>query len=355
MSSPKVVIAPVLQFPTAAASLRAFASGGYRKILVTSAIRRGGRTMVGAAMLHDELAPGDTSWPSEYVSGVASALAGSGNESVLVVQADPMPCDLPRVLGLPARRGLWELLHEAYLRHPGGETAKQFELGDWLEILGAQRRTGTLSIREGAETFELSFVRGSLVAIECPASDQDLGLAGNALHGRAGEHILRMIDWSRPEFRFTERPAPVPDDGTGPESCFDGLFRGRLRARCREPFLAKQIASHLTDTSLANLKLLPAGGWGVLTPDLHRPLQFLLSRLGRAFGIVLLDAPPVSRGLPELFARAADAVLLVVNEAEVDTASIVRAADELRGGEATMVGVLVDRVGIRSSGADRLR
>ena len=155
-----------------------------------------------------------------------------------------------------------------------------------------------------------------------------------------------MVEWRRPEFRFTEHPAPVPAAGIRTESCLDGLFRGRLYTRCRQPFLAKQIASRVTDTSLANLKLLPAGRWGVLAPELHRPLELLLGRLSRAFGIVLFDAPPVSRaGLSGVFARAADAVLLVVNAAEVDYASVIHAADELRGAGASMIGVLVDRVG----------
>jgi hypothetical protein len=346
MSSPKVVIAPVLQFPTAAASLRAFAAGGYRRILVTSAIRSEGRSAVGAEMLPGGLERGDSSWPSEYASGVASALAGTGPESVLVVQADPMPSDRPRVLGLPACRGLWELLHETYLCDLDGPSTASFGLGDWLEILAAQCRSGTLTVREGLEVLRLTFLKGSIRAIACTASEQELGLTGSALRGQAGERIVRMIEWSRPIFRFTGHPAPAPALGVPPVSCLDGLFRGRLHARCRQPFIAGQIESRLTDTSLPNLKLLPAGEWGVLTPDLHRPLELLLGRLGRAFGIVLLDAPPVARaGLSGLFARAADAVLLVVNTAEVDYASVLRAADELRRAGASMIGVLVDRVG----------
>ena len=326
-----------LPLPSVPASLCAFALSGLRKILVTRTFEDDGDPVFRAAVLSHKSGPAGC--PGGFVGSAAMALATSGHR-VLIVQASASRTDPP------SRRGLWELLHATYLCELSAERTAQFGLGDWLEILAAQCRSGTLTVREGTEVLRLTFRRGSIRAIACTASEQELGLTGSALRGQAGERIVRMIEWSRPVFRFTEHPAPAPALGVPTASCLDGLFRGRLHARCRQPFIAGQIASRLTDTSLPNLKLLPAGAWGVLTPGLYRPLELLLGRLGRAFGIVLLDAPPVARaGLSGLFARAADAVLLVVNTAEVDYASVLRAADELRRAGASMIGVLVDRVG----------
>src|SRR5437867_6835468 len=126
--------------PSLATAIHGLASKGLRKFVVTSSTPCEGKSFVTAE--------------------AGRALARLGRESVVLVDADQVDPTLHVHFGLRSDRGLSELLREVYLSDLTHEDPFQFGVGDWLEILRGQQRTGELAVREGAELFSLAIVKG---------------------------------------------------------------------------------------------------------------------------------------------------------------------------------------------------
>jgi hypothetical protein len=296
-------------------------------------------------------------WDSVHVYGpgglagaVASELAGSTADRVLVVETGRTRPDPRDTHGRPARRGLRELLNDAYLGDLTKVRTARFGLGDWMEILGAQEKSGELVATEEGRTYRMRFLRGSLRSISGPTSEgQGVDSAGT-LRSMASELVLRIAAMKEPECRFVPRSGPPPWAAgawvPAATSCLDEVFRGPVADRLRRPFLAWEIAVHMADTPLPNLKRISGGSVGALSSPVRRPLRFLLERLTRGFAHVLIDVPSPARAGPAgMVAGLVDAALVVTTPAEADSPGVTRAIDELRMAGATTVGVLVRRPG----------
>ena len=156
-----------------------------------------------------------------------------------------------------------------------------------------------------------------------------------------------------PACRFTElvephRPASggrvtAPSDGI-----LDGLVFGAMHEYFKRPYLSSQIPSYFSDTDIPNLKVLTAGQ---VEADLQAPRQRealaqLLDHLGRIFDLVLIDAPPVTRGGPTTaLAAHADGVLMVVRSNATAAPAVRQAVEELRRADANVLGIVLNDVG----------
>ncbi len=358
-----------------AAMVREFASKRLQKLLVTSTLPGEGRSSVVAAL--------------------GRALAASGTESVVLVDADSTHPDLHRACGVAAERGLPDLLERVYLFDITKEDPAQFGLGDWLEILRAQRKSGELQVREGDQRFTLHLAKGRVYSLAGPEeSDQDrLGellvrrgvitaaqrddflrvqrqagrLLGevlralgpvseaeltDALREQTGRRLANLIALRQPDCRFAELAEPyLPATGGRAQSAPDNhgveeLVSTGLRHYLRDPFLASQVPVYLSDTGLLNLKLLAGGrAFDLLSPRYAQAFALVLNRLGRIFDIVLVDAPPVSMTSPTAsLSSMVDGVLLVVKAGGADTEGIRGAADDLRRAGANLLGVVLNQV-----------
>lgn len=127
-------------FKVLAASLQKLAAQGQRKLILTSA--------------------GPAEGKSTIAVNLARAVARAGRERVILIDADPYKPTVHKQLGLKSPRGLGDLLQEVYGVDLDRENPNQFGLGDWIELVRAQGRTGRLSIRQGKETFWVHFDRG---------------------------------------------------------------------------------------------------------------------------------------------------------------------------------------------------
>jgi Mrp family chromosome partitioning ATPase len=370
-----------------AAVVRQAAAKGLRGLLVTSTVPGEGKTSL--------------------VAGLGRALATSGPESVLLVDLDSFHPTLHLEFALAKGRGLGDLLEEVYQFDPMKEDPVQFGIGDWLELLRAQRRTGELRIADGERGFTLQIVRGSVCGISGPANAdearlgevllrsgritsqqqeaallvqretgkpfgdilQKLGnipdgeLAG-ALEEQANQRLLGLIGLQRPECRFMETaesslPAAGRLQPEMPEGHrIDKLVNERLLGYLKDPFLTNRVASFFSDTRLPNLKLLTAGARAC---DLHGQrfngaFRLLLNRLGRVFDIVLMDAPAVSMASPTAaLSGAADGVLLVLRAEGPEVESVRRAIEELRQAGGNVLGVVLNQADGKSSEAPPAR
>jgi Mrp family chromosome partitioning ATPase len=358
------------------------AAGGCRRLLVTSSARGDGTSSV--------------------VARAGRALAGAERESVLLLDADPQNPSLRQAFGLSSRRGLAELLDEVFLLDPAREDPLQFGLGDWLALLRAQRRSGELEMKDGDDTWTLRIVRGSVYSIAGPANvaSKRLGdiLVGHGkltaaqneeavrIHQESGRplgEVLRALAWVEPaavaaaldeqvrgrltallamalprgrlvELLEPHRPAAGGRGIADGDGVIDGLVFGSMYEYFKRPYLASQIPSYFADTDLPFLKVLTAGQREV---DLHSPrhkeaFALLLQYLGRIFDLVLVDAPPVERGGPTAaLAGLADGVLVVVRSNATDAPAIRLAIDELRRGDANVLGLLLNEAAADEPGA----
>ena len=359
-----------------AASIGDLAAGGCRRLVVTSC--------------------GPDDGTSSVVVEAGRALAASGGESVLLVDANPHDPSLRRAFGLTSRRGLAELIEEVYLLDPTQEDPLQFGLGDWLAILRAQRRTGELRVQEDGKTWVLRIVKGSVHSITGPA-DANARRLGEILvergrlpktqneeaariqqeSGRPYGEVLRALGWTAPEdlraalteqvrdrltglislrmpeSRFVElvephRPASGGRAAAASDGIVDELLAGPMHEYFKRPYLASQIPSYFADTDIPNLKVLTAGrsDADLLAPREREALGHLLEHLGRIFDLVLIAAPPVVRGGPTgALAARADGVLLVARSNETEAPAVRQAAEELRRQDANVIGLVLNENG----------
>lgn len=370
-----------LYFESVAATLRAHLAGGLKTIVITSS------------------GPGEGK--STITAGLARALARSGGMSVAVVDTDRFRPTLHRLFGLENKHGLGELLRDLYHLDIENETPSQFGIGDWVEILSAQGRTGMLTVHDGGEQSRLLFHKGRLMSIEMPEREEDLrlgqllmrhgrlqdeqlqrGLAlqvttrrplGEVLQGlgyldsaalgitlsdQFRESLRRLVSLTRPECTFTETaeaylPATAGQHAEPPaQSPAAGNAMDRLADYLKRPFLTNQIPSYLKDTAFPNLKVLTSGAlpYSLLDPRWSEPFRRLLDRLGRVFDVVLIDSPPVALASPaEIIAGIADGTIMVVKADGYDTEVVQQAKAQLEQAPARFVGVVLNQLDMRRS------
>src|SRR5437899_12314257 len=114
-----------------ASAIQPFLAKGLTKLVVTSS------------------GPGEGK--STITANLGRALARSGRLSVLLIDTDPYKPALHKRFGVENRRGLGNLLSEIYAIDLARENPDQFGIGDWVELLRGQSRTGTLRIRKWPE------------------------------------------------------------------------------------------------------------------------------------------------------------------------------------------------------------
>src|SRR4026209_2307464 len=124
--------------------------------------------------------------------------------SVVIVDTDRYRPTLHRLFGLENRRGLGELLTELYHLDIGRETPIQFGIGDWLEVLEAQGKSGELLVKDGQQQFRLPISSGRIRSMPMPVHAEDMRL-GHLLV-RAG----RITSEQRDRALGLQRHAPRP-------------------------------------------------------------------------------------------------------------------------------------------------
>src|SRR5262245_20909753 len=144
-------------FEPLADEVRRLAREGKRRLLVTSSGAGEGKSTITASL--------------------GRALSRSGRMSVVLVDTDQMRPTLHTHFGLENQHGLAELLEEIFAFDPTQEDPQQFGLGDWLELLSVEGRSGRLSISQEAQSYGIVLHKGVVVSIvdDQPREEQRLG------------------------------------------------------------------------------------------------------------------------------------------------------------------------------------
>lgn len=369
--------------------------GSYYESLAASVqehVQRGVKTIVVTSS-----GPGEGK--STVTAQLGRALARSGRLSVALVDTDRYRPTLHRMFDLDNRRGLGELLTELYHLDIARETPDQFGVGDWLEILHAQSKSGELLVTDGGERFKLIIAKGQLRSIQMPHHEDDMRLGQLLL--RAGritqaqrdsalslqrsarralgevllelgyvdrealsatltqqirESLRRLVSLRRPQCTFTETaeaylPATSGQHAEAPLNDMVGdRVLDKLADYLKRPFLTNQIPSYLQDTAIPNLKVLTSGSspYSLLDDKYAQPFARLLDRLSRIFDVVLLDAPPVALSSPaEIIAGLVQGTLLVVKADGYDVQIVQQAKLQLEHSNANFLGVVLNQLDMR--------
>ena len=365
-------------FEPLADEVRRLAREGKRRLLVTSSGAGEGKSTITASL--------------------GRALARTGKTSVVLVDTDQMRPTLHQHFGLENQSGLAELLDEIYQFDPIKEDPQQFGLGDWLELLSVEARSGRLTIRQDAQSYSIVLHRGAVVSIiedQTPeerrlgqllvnrgglAADRledalrthrevhrplgdvlfTLGLAQpeelrTALRTQFDERLRGILMLRRPACGFVEAADGYLASNAGRNSAtldgvgIDEYVRSQIGSFLKQPFLSSQMSAYLRDTPQENLKILVAGNKISNLKETSSAAAFrsLLNHLSSSFDIVLIDSPPVAVASPaEALSRVVDGVLMVVKAEGYDLQIVQRARDQLNRSGAQILGAILNQANV---------
>ncbi len=368
-------------FKSLASAVLRFAAQDKRRLLITSS------------------GPGEGK--STITAELGRTLARSGRTSVALVDTDRFKPTLHRLFGLDNGRGLGDLLTEIEQLDLMKEDPHQFGVGDWLEFLHVQTRSGRLRISEGAAAYVVTLQRGAVVSVseENAAEDRRLGsllvsrghldpaqkeealriqaevrrpigdvILGlgyvapeelqTALRAQLTERLRRILTMRRPSCVFKEATDGYFTTSIGRQfeyadgSGIDSHVVQQIGGYLKQPFLASQVAGYLRDTHLDNLRIMTSGTapYDLIDSVSASPFTYMLGHLSRSFDLVLIDSPPVAVASPaETIASEVDGVLMVVKADGLDVQIIQRAKELLEKRGANLLGVVLNQVDLRQA------
>jgi Mrp family chromosome partitioning ATPase len=333
---------------------------------------------------------------STIAATLARTLAQSGRMGVALVDADTFRPRIHELFQIENRRGLGELLHDVYHVDLSRENPDQFGVGDWIELVRAQSRTGKLQVSEGTEDFSIVFSKGRvsslfdhqghernflgemLVARGRISDEQrtsalrvqeegshplgkvleglgylEIGEVDAVLRMQLKERLHKILTMRQPRFQYSEMveaylPAAAGSPADNPEGAgVDRFVAGTAGDHLKQPYLSSQVPGYLKDTGMENLKVLTCGERAYDLYDAHfaSPFAMILDRLAKRFDVVLVDSPPVAfDSATASLARAVDGVLLVVKANELNAGVIQQAKEHLVRSGANILGVVLNQV-----------
>jgi Mrp family chromosome partitioning ATPase len=362
-----------------AAELRRFVAGGTRQILITSS------------------GPGEGK--SSVVFEVSRALARQPELRVVVVDTDQLRPSLHRLFGAPVEDGLGELIQQTYGLDLAKPLPPDFGLGDWIELLQVQGKTGRLEVAEAGRVLMLTFIKGAIASIadRSAGTDQRLGalltqsghltvarrdqaleLASRtgeplgeialrlgfveagplqaALRAQFGDRIQTMLAMAQPRCSFTEATerelgtAVTRDAAAAAGWAKQSGAMLMIREHLKQPYLTRALNAALKNTGADNLKLMTCGQGSINLLEGFAPaaLRCILEHLATMFDVVLVDSPPVALGSPaEVIGEMVGGTIMVVQADRFEATVIRRAKDRLEKHGARVLGVILNQVDLR--------
>ena len=353
-----------LAYRVLSSSIARLISDGARRILITSSGPGEGKSTIAAKL--------------------GENLARSDRLRIAIVDADTFRPTLHKLFQLDYHRGLGELLAEVCQVSLNGENSEQFGIGDWIELIRAQSKTGRLQISEGSEEFSINFNKGRVSSVSDRQGQRNVSLRAQeegsrplggaprgpgrveegepeaALQLELNDRLRWILALPKPQYRFLAAPEGYGSEGRAKPTTnsgrtgIDRFVQGMVGDELNQPYLSKQVSTYLKNTSVQNLKILTCGDLSIDLCDFYVAESFVtvINRLAKSFDAVLIDAPPVAFDTPtSSLAPPPDGALLVVNADGFDVGVLQRAKAQLLRSGTNLLGVALNQVDLPNQAA----
>jgi capsular exopolysaccharide synthesis family protein len=271
-------------------------------------------------------------------------------------------------------------------------------LGDILQFIKFQERTGLLRVEYGGQIFRLTIERGKIVDAvwENRPIEKRLGSvlvkAGKITEkqleetlqrqektsralgyiltrsGYIGTHDLEDVlrshisdslneafDLKEASFAFHESVSQSSkrNDLNSPETQALLSKEAQDRVESNQPFIEEEINSMIRETKIKNLKLMPSGSPTPHASELlsSERMKSVVKILSNRFDFILFDSPPVALTADaSILASYLDGVILVVQAGRLGIQAIQQTKEELSKVRANMMGVVFNQFDTKREG-----
>jgi polysaccharide biosynthesis transport protein len=342
-----------------------------------------------------------SSAPGEGKSTVASNLGytlAQDGASVLLVDTDLRSPTLHEIFRIANGFGLTDAVTKIYNKNiTSGVLGKQ-GLGDILQFIKFQERTGLLRVEDGEQIFRLTFERGKIAdavwenrpierrtgsvlvkagkitekQLEEALQRQDKtshalgyiltrsGYIGthdleSVLRFHVSESLNEALELKEASFAFHESVSPKSKRSglNSPESQALLLKGTEILVESDQPFIEEEIDSLIRETRIKNLKLMPSGSSTSHASELlsSERMKSVVKILSNRFDFILFDSPPVAATADaSILASFLDGVILVVQAGRLGIRDIQQTKDELSKVRANMMGVVFNQFDTKKEG-----
>jgi capsular exopolysaccharide synthesis family protein len=342
-----------------------------------------------------------SSGPGEGKSTVTSNLGFSlaqDGASVLLVDADLRFPTLHKVFGVKNAPGLTEAVREIYSTKVTSGTLGKQSIGDLLQFIRFQEKTGQLRLDEDGQTFHLSFEMGKITDItwENRPMEKRLGAMlvkqGKITQNQLAEALQKQENRSHALGHILTRLGYIQSQDSEPilrshldESVhkvfgldeasfiFDGSESSRSKrnhsnhsemkallekemkdlVESDQPFIKEKVSSFIRETKIKNLMLMTSGSPTPHPTELlsSERMQSLIRTLSNRFDYILFDSPPAALNADaSILASFLDGVILVVQSGRFGIRMIQQTKNELSKVQANIIGVVMNQYDIRREG-----
>jgi succinoglycan biosynthesis transport protein ExoP len=331
---------------------------------------------------------------STTASNLALTLAQAGGK-VLLIDTDLRIPSIHKRFGLNHKsKGLTNILVDLFNTSLHEGTLQEYSLGDIISLINIQGRSGTLTISDHSEHFQLFFTDGEFIDAQAQDRPERKRLGAllvasqriteeqrkNALleqdyyHERLGSILLNM-NLVKPEdlrgpltLHFSSTMNRILTLKEGYFSFKDGCPQGadtsdyikdkfsswqKTFSMQAASFLEHNIFSVLQGCTVEGLKILTTGPLPSNPSELlgSRRMKALMHILKRRFDYIVLDSPPVNSVTDaSILASLVDGVIQVIHVAHTNRKAAVKAKEQLDSIGARIFGIVMNRLDLKKDG-----
>lgn len=333
---------------------------------------------------------------STVTSNLGSSLAQDG-ASVLLVDGDLRFPTLHKIFEIKDASGLTDAIAETYNTKVTSGTLEKQGMGDLLQFIKFQERTGWFKVEGGEQAFRLSFERGKIVNAvwenrpiqkrlgsvlvkEGKVTEKQLEEALHKqektshplgyiltrlgyieahdldalLRSHVSESLNEIFELKEANFAFYEGASSKSKRShlNGSETKELLLKEAQSLVELDQPFIEEKINSFIRETKIKNLRLMTSGSPISHSAELlsSEKMRSLVKVLSNRFDFVLFDSPPVALADASILGSFLDGVILVVQAGRLGIRTIQHARDELSKVQANIIGVVLNQFDFKKEG-----